>query len=72
MPKDELAIAYDEGKVIGIPQNTGGITEYLDEIIEMVNKQTGAIVSYNSDPDQLMMNLKPYTENRSCPDIWRR
>lgn len=54
----EFAIAYDEGKVIGVLENTGGITQYLEQIIQMVNKKTGAIVCYGSDPDSLMDQLE--------------
>jgi glutamine amidotransferase PdxT len=35
----EFAIAYDEGKVIGVLEGTGGITEHLKTIISMVNKR---------------------------------
>jgi uncharacterized protein (TIGR00725 family) len=54
----EFAIAYDEGKVIGILTGTGGITEHLETIIAMVNKETGAFVCYDHDPDALMDKLE--------------
>jgi uncharacterized protein (TIGR00725 family) len=54
----EFAIAYDEGKIIGVLEGTGGITEHLDEIIGMVNKQTGARVCYDSDPEKLLDKLE--------------
>jgi hypothetical protein len=54
----EFAIAYDEGKVIGILEGTGGITEHLDEIIGMVNKETGATVCYDADPEKLLNKLE--------------
>jgi hypothetical protein len=63
----EFAIAYDEGKVIGVLQNTGGITQFLDEIIELVHKQTGAVVRYNSDPDLLMEDLEAVYRDRILP-----
>jgi hypothetical protein len=63
----EFAIAYDEGKVIGVLQSTGGITGYLEEIIAMVNKETGAIVRYNSDPDQLVMDLETIYREQILP-----
>jgi uncharacterized protein (TIGR00725 family) len=40
----EFAIAYDEGKVIGILENTGGITEHLKTIVSFVRKETEAIL----------------------------
>lgn len=63
----EFAIAFDEGKVIGILQNTGGITEHLDEIIGMVNKETGAVVRYNSDPDEIVQELETIYLDRILP-----
>jgi predicted Rossmann-fold nucleotide-binding protein len=37
----EFSIAYDEAKVIGVLEGTGGISEHLKEIIGMMNKDTG-------------------------------
>ena len=54
----EFAIAYDEGKVIGILTGTGGITEHLQTIITMVKKETGAFVCYDDNPDALMDKLE--------------
>jgi uncharacterized protein (TIGR00725 family) len=54
----EFAIAYDEGKVIGVLTGTGGITEHLRQIVTMVNKETGATVCYDSDPEALMDKLE--------------
>ena len=63
----EFAIAYDEGKVIGILLNTGGITQHLDKIIDMVNKKTAAIVCYDTDPDSLLDQLEEIYQNRILP-----
>jgi uncharacterized protein (TIGR00725 family) len=54
----EFAIAYDEGKVIGILTGTGGITEHLETVIEMVDKETGAQVCYDHNPEALMDKLE--------------
>ena len=40
----EFAIAYDEGKVIGLLDGTGGITAHLEMIVEKIDKDTSAIV----------------------------
>jgi uncharacterized protein (TIGR00725 family) len=63
----EFAIAYDEGKVIGILTDTGGITEHLRKIITMVNKETGAFVCYDNDPDALMDKLEAVYSKRVLP-----
>lgn len=59
----EFAIAYDEAKVIGVLEGTGGITEHLRSIIGMVNKETGASVFYHEDPERLIEQLE---------DVYRR
>ncbi len=50
----EFAIAYDEGKVIGLLDGTGGITAHLEMIVDKINKETGAIVQKRSDPAELL------------------
>ncbi|MEN8614640.1 hypothetical protein ABFB09_05080 [Dehalogenimonas sp. THU2] len=54
----EFAIAFGEGKIIGILLGTGGISEPLSDIIRMIDKNTGAIMSYDSDPEKLLTKLE--------------
>jgi uncharacterized protein (TIGR00725 family) len=56
----ELAIAYDEGRLIGVLTGTGGITEFVEPIITARGKQTGACVLYDDDPEQLVDRLIHY------------
>jgi uncharacterized protein (TIGR00725 family) len=63
----EFAIAYDEGKVIGVLEGTGGITQHLKKIIGFVNKETGAIVCYDSDPERLLDKLEQVYKERILP-----
>ncbi len=63
----EFAIAYDEGKVIGVLEGTGGVTEHLNQIIKMVNKETGAIVYYDTDPEHLLEQLEEIYRDRILP-----
>ncbi len=53
----EFAIAYDEGKLIGVLQGTGGIADATDRIIETIEKDTGARLVRNRDPDELIDGL---------------
>ena len=53
----EFAIAYDEGKLIGVLEGTGGIADHLREVVKIVNKATRAEVMYESDPDALLRRL---------------
>ena len=56
----ELAIAYDEGRLIGILTGTGGITEIVETIIRASGKETGACVLYDDDPKKLIDRLIEY------------
>ncbi len=59
----EFAIAYDEGKVIGILRGTGGISDHMETIVELVQKDTGAHVLYSREPEDLLDKLLAvYTE----------
>lgn len=53
----ELAIAYDEGKLIGVLTGTGGITGIVADILEACDKQTGARVVYDDEPGRLIATL---------------
>jgi len=56
----ELAIAFDEGRLIGILTGTGGITEIVEEILRVSGKETGACVLYDDDPVKLVNRLVHY------------
>ncbi len=64
----EFAIAYDEGKVIGVLENTGGITQHLEKIIEMVDKRTDSVVCYDPDPERLLDQLEQVYREQILPE----
>lgn len=70
----ELAIAYDEGKLIGVLTATGGISNMVADILATCNKDTGARVIYNDDPQQLVEQvLNVYrTEHFRRPSVFCR
>lgn len=53
----EFAIAYEEGKLIGVLTGTGGITNVLPQLVDTLSKQTGSEVIYDADPQQLVARL---------------
>jgi uncharacterized protein (TIGR00725 family) len=63
----EFAIAYDEAKVIGVLEDTGGITEHLKGIISIMKKETGATVCYDADPERLLDKLEYIYKERILP-----
>jgi hypothetical protein len=50
----EFAIAYDEGKLIGVLRDSGGISNQFATIAKLVDKATGAIVIEDADPERLV------------------
>jgi uncharacterized protein (TIGR00725 family) len=50
----EFCIAYDEGKLIGILVNSGGISNEFERIAKLVHKDTGSIIIADSAPEQLV------------------
>jgi uncharacterized protein (TIGR00725 family) len=53
----ELAIAYDEGKLIGVLTDTGGISNMVSNILQACKKNTGARVLYDDDPHRLVERM---------------
>lgn len=53
----ELAISYDEGKLIGVLTGTGGISDMVADILAACAKDTGARVVYDADPERLVDRL---------------
>lgn len=54
----EFAIAYDEGKLIGVLRGSGGVTEEIPRLIASFGaKDTGARLIYEADPEALIERL---------------
>jgi len=61
----EFAIAYDEGKLIGVLEGSGGITTTIPDIIAgFGDKDTGAHLVYDADPVKLVQRMaESYTQD---------
>ena len=70
----ELAIAYDEGKLIGVLLETGGISNMVEDILAACKKDTGARVIYERDPHQLVEQLLNVYRSEHCrrPSVFCR
>ncbi len=63
----EFAIAYDEGRLIGVLTKTGGITDAVAELVSLFSeKPTGAVVLYDDDPGRLIDRLVKYYQTEHC------
>ena len=51
---NEFTIAYDEGKVIGVLEGSGGVADHIKEVIDFCKKPTRGVVLFDQDPEKLM------------------
>lgn len=63
----EFCIAYDEGKLIGVLTNSGGISNEFERIAQMVRKETGSIIIAGEDPEKLVDRCMDTYLNESIP-----
>ncbi len=50
----EFCIAYDEGKLIGVLRNSGGISNHFSYIASLFGKETGAVLIEEEEPERLI------------------
>jgi len=51
---NEFTIAYDEGKIIGVLDESGGVADHIKEITGFAKKETRSILIYGKDPRALI------------------
>ncbi len=51
---NEFTVAYDEGKIIGVLEGSGGIADHVGEIIEFCKKPTTGTVLFDEEPANLV------------------
>jgi uncharacterized protein (TIGR00725 family) len=62
---NEFTIAYDEAKIIGVLEGTGGVADHIREIIDFCNKPTHGVVLFEKDPDTLVQSCFEALHRRS-------
>ena len=56
----EFAIAYDEGRLIGVLTGTGGMADRIADMLPFLEKPTGAHVLFDDNPVVLIDRLIDY------------
>jgi hypothetical protein len=51
---NEFTIAYDEGRIIGVLEGSGGIADHIREVINYCHGDVGSQVFFNSDAAALL------------------
>lgn len=54
---NEFTVAYDEGKVIGILTESGGLSNHIPEILKMCDREMNERIISCSDPKTLVQNV---------------
>ena len=62
---NEFTIAYDEGKIIGVLEGSGGISDHIREIIEFCDKPTPGTVVFDREPTSLIQRCLEVLKTRS-------
>jgi len=63
----EFCIAYDEGKLIGVLTNSGGISNEFLRIAALVQKDTGSILMSDDNPEALVDRCLDRYRSESIP-----
>lgn len=54
---NEFTVAYDEGKIVGILTETGGISDHIPEILTMCDRPLNEKILFGSDPAALVKQV---------------
>ena len=61
---NEFTIAYDEGKVIGVLEGSGGIADHIQEVVAFCKKPTRATLIFDKQPEILIDRCLQALESR--------
>ena len=62
---NEFTIAFDEGKIIGVLDGSGGVADHIGRIIEFCRKTTRGEVLFDEDPEELIARCLAVFEQRT-------
>lgn len=51
---NEFTIAYDEGKIVGVIEGTGGVADQIKELAALSSKPAGSELVFESSPEKLI------------------
>jgi uncharacterized protein (TIGR00725 family) len=64
---NEFTIAYDEGKIIGVLEGSGGIADHIREVIDFSKKACPGVVLFGSEPEKLVQrSLEKWRERQAA------
>lgn len=51
---NEFTVAYDEGKIVGVLIGSGGVSDHIEEILTICDREMNNMVVSDSDPKRLL------------------
>ncbi|MBN2096402.1 LOG family protein [Candidatus Peregrinibacteria bacterium] len=51
---NEFTVAYDEGKVIGVLEGSGGVSDHIEDILKICHREMNATIVFDKDPRKLL------------------
>lgn len=64
---NEFTVAFDDGKVIGVLTGTGGVSNHIDKILEICDRNAEDYVLFDSNPEKLVKRVVEYLKNNPGP-----
>ncbi len=64
---NEFTVAYDEGKIVGILTESGGISTHIPEILKMCDRDMNERIVFESDPETLVHKMMEALHNLPQP-----
>jgi uncharacterized protein (TIGR00725 family) len=66
---NEFTVAYDDGKVVGVLTGTGGVSDHVDKILEICDREVSEGVIFDSDPKKLVDKVVAYLQEHPGPTL---
>src|SRR5918994_6819199 len=63
---NEFTIAYDEGKIVGVLEGSGGCADHIKEVIDFCKKPSRATVLFDTDPEKLIEECLTSLQSRAA------
>lgn len=51
---NEFTVAYDEGKVIGVLEGSGGVSDHIEDILKICHREMNDTIVFDRDPKKLL------------------
>ena len=65
---NEFTVAFDEGKVIGVLEGSGGVSNHIPEIVKICHREMSENIVFDSDPKKLLDKVLEAIKKQPNPE----